>query len=117
VSRLLLFAAVVLGPPLLWAVVLLVRDRLITRKQARVDDRTRVTVAELQARLEHERAEQTDDLWKQTRLLARQTGLPHGWVWPERDWDAGEPRFTPPRPRPYARRLRERAERAGLPHV
>lgn len=106
-SRLLLLAAVVLGPPVLWAVVLVVRDWLVKRQQRRTDARTKVTVAELQERLERERAEQTDDLWKQTRTLARHAGLPPGWTWPERDWDVRKPRRAPPRPRPHAGRLRE----------
>lgn len=95
-----MLALIFFGPPLVWVLVLSIRARLLTRRAVRRGSRSKVTVANLQARIEREQAERTDDLSKQTRRLAQQAGLPAGWVWPERDRD------TAPQAPPVSRRRR-----------
>jgi hypothetical protein len=103
VSRLLLFALVTAGPPLVYGLALVIRSRVQQQRAARQAAWHRgdkVSVEALKARIERERvaeAERTD------RSTHRHPGLPAGWVWPDRDEDAAPARPARPKPRPYLR--------------
>lgn len=101
--RLVVSAAVVLGPVAAYLVLLGMRRWLQRRRSDR--NRPKVSVAELATRLERERAAEAD---RTDRVRNRQPGLPQGWVWPSRDPDDNPPKPTPIRPRRYVRRAYER---------
>lgn len=101
-----LLALVFLGPPLVWLVGLAVREHMQRRQLTRdsaLRGRLKVSVEDIRTRVKQERAEQTNDLRDHARRIARQTGLPQGWVWPERDWDETRPAPAPRWTRPYVR--------------
>lgn len=114
-------ALVFLGPPLVWLVGLAVHEHIQRQRltqEAALRGRMKVSVEDIRTRVEQERAEQTNDLRDQARRTARQTGLPQGWVWPERDWDETRPAPAPPRTRAYVRsqqRLRTEETTDQLP--
>ena len=116
-----LLALVFLGPPVVWLVGLAVREHIQRRRltrEAALRGRMKVSVGDIRTRVEQERAEQTNDLRDHARRIARQTGLPRGWVWPERDWDETWPAAGPPRTRLYVRsqqRLRTEETTDQLP--
>lgn len=99
--RLLVFVAVVLGPPAAYLALLAIRSRLRRRRAKR--NRPKILVHELAARLERERLAEAD---RTDGVRNRQSGLPAGWVWPDRDVDLTTAPVGPPRPRPYVRRVK-----------